>query len=316
MAETQSRILKLIGAATAVISLILGTRQLVNIVSDRAERARQAEAAAQQADAAARHAAESVAVARQQAARGEYAEAWRTLDLADTQSRSDAAAAARLDVAFRWLEEARKPAGQPFSTITDVVVPTLDRASLDERHPRRADILAHIGWATFLRSRDTQEGDPTAAYKQALAIDPGNPYANIMFAHWLLWKRQSVDTVRPYIEAALASGKERAFVRRFEIAALSNRSDLASDLELLRISDAMRRQNETPDADSIRVLYRTYRTIYGQNLVDVDPTSIGVSPADQLTTFGWLSKMPGVNPGGGIDDRVIATLTKAATSSN
>lgn len=306
MADKQSRILKLIGAATAVISLILGGRQLVNVVSERAERARQAEARAQEA-------AESVAVARQLTARGEYAEAWRTLDRADEQSPNDATAAARLDVAFRWLEEAQKPAGEPFSTITDIVVPTLDRASLDEHHPRRADILAHIGWATFLKSRDTQTGDPAAVYKQALAIDPKNPYANIMFAHWLLWNRQPVDAARPYFDAALASGKERAFVRRFEIAALSNRSDLAADVELIRVSDAMRRQNETPEPPSVRVLYRTYRSMYGQNLVDIDPRSIGVSPADQLTTFGWLAGMPGVSSGGEIDARVIATL-KAATS--
>jgi tetratricopeptide (TPR) repeat protein len=313
MAETHSsRILKLIGAATAVISLILGSRQLVNIVSDRAERARQAEASARQAEATAKKAAETVAVARQQAARGEYAEAWRTLDLADEQAPTDATAPARLDVAFRWLEEARKPAGQPFSTITDVVVPTLDRASLDEKHPRRADILAHIGWATFLKRRDTQTGDPTAAYKQALALDPRNPYANVMLAHWLLWKRETVDAARPYFEAALATGKERELVRQFQVAALSNRSDLAADIELIRIADAMRRQNETPEPDSVRVFYRTYRFIYGQNLVDVDPRSIGVAPADQLTTFGWLTRMPGVSSGGGIDDRVVAGLTKAA----
>jgi hypothetical protein len=54
--------------------------------------------------------------------------------------------------------------------------------------------------------------------------------------------------------------------------------------------------------------------MYGQNLVDVDPRSIGVLPADQLTTSTWLTKMPGVSSGGGIDERVVATLTKAATS--
>jgi Tfp pilus assembly protein PilF len=309
MAETQSRVLKLVGAATAVVSLILGGRQLVNVVSDRAERARQAEASAQEAAAL-------VAVARQQTARGEYADAWRTLDRADEESRSDAAAGVRLDVAFRWLEEAKKPADQPFRTITDVVVPTLDRMSLDERHPRRADILAHIGWATFLKSRDTQAGDPAVVYKQALALDAQNPYANIMFAHWLLWNREPVDTARPYFEAALASGKERAFVRRFQIAALSNRSDLAADFELIRVSNAMRQQNETPDSGSVRVLYRNYRSMYGQNLMDVEPSRVGVPPADQLATFGWLTSMPGASDGGEIDARVIAALKKGATSGN
>ena len=46
----------------------------------------------------------------------------------------------------------------------------LDRALLDPQHPRRADILAHLGWATFLKRRETGTGDPAALYKQALTI--------------------------------------------------------------------------------------------------------------------------------------------------
>jgi len=179
MAEGQPRILKWLTAATAVVSLILGGRQLINVASDRAERARQAEAKQ-------RDAAESIAIARQQAARGEYADAWRSLDRADERAATDDGSAARLEIAFRWLEEARKPADRPFSSITDVVVPALDRASLDEHHPRRADVLAHLGWATFLRYRDTQTGDPEPTYRRALQVDAKNPYANAMLAHWLL----------------------------------------------------------------------------------------------------------------------------------
>ena len=144
--SASARLLKWVGAATAIISLILGARQLFTIITDRTERSRES--------------AEFAALARQQAGRAEFAEAWHSLDRAEDRSRSEATDAARLDIAFRWLEEGRPGLNQPFSRITDAVVPALDRALLNSQHPRRADILAHLGWATFLKWRETGTGDP------------------------------------------------------------------------------------------------------------------------------------------------------------
>lgn len=114
--STSARIVKWIGAATAVISLILGARQLITIATDRAQRNRES--------------AEFTALARQQAGRNEFAEAWRSLDRAEERSRTESTDAARLDIAFQWLEEGRPGPDQPFSRITDTVVPALDRALL------------------------------------------------------------------------------------------------------------------------------------------------------------------------------------------
>jgi len=114
--STSARIVKWIGAATAVISLILGARQLITIATDRAQRNRES--------------AEFTALARQQAGRNEFAEAWRNLDRAEERSRTESTDAARLDIAFQWLEEGRPGPDQPFSRITDTVVPALDRALL------------------------------------------------------------------------------------------------------------------------------------------------------------------------------------------
>jgi len=111
MATEWAGVIKWIGAGTAVISLILGARQLVTIGTERAARARES--------------AEAVAIARQQAAREDFPDAWKSLDHAEQQARTAETDAARLEVAFRWLQEARKPADQPFSTITDAIVPAL-----------------------------------------------------------------------------------------------------------------------------------------------------------------------------------------------
>jgi hypothetical protein len=81
----------------------------------------------------------------------------------------DAIDAARVDIAFAWLEDGRPGPGQRFAVITDTVTPVLDRALVGAQGERRADLLAHLGWATFLRLRDGHDGDPGARYREALS---------------------------------------------------------------------------------------------------------------------------------------------------
>jgi hypothetical protein len=295
--STTARIVKWIGAATAVISLILGARQLITIATDRAQRNRAA--------------AEFTALARQQAGRNEFAEAWRSLDRADERSRTEATDAARLDVAFRWLEEGRPGPDQPFSRITDAVVPALDRALLDPQHPRRADTLAHLGWATFLKWRETARGDPASLYKQALEIDPHNVYANTMLAHWLVWQGEPLSAARPYFDAALATGKEHPFVRRFQLAAVGNRNDEAADAELIRVVNSMRQQKESLDERSARAAYVVFQRRYGPRPRVTDTGAIDIPLPDQLATFTWLARMPAVSGRAEVNDVVVATLNNA-----
>lgn len=294
--STVSRLVKWIGAGAALISLILGAKQLIGIATDRSERSRAS--------------AEFTALARQQAGRGEFVDAWQSLDRADERSRTPESDAARLDIAFRWLEDGRPGAGQPFTRITDAVMPALDRALLDPQQPRRADILAHLGWATFLKSRETGSGDPAALYKQALDVDAHNAYANAMMAHWLLWQGEPLTTARPYFDAAIASGQQRQFVRTLQLAALRNRNDEAADAELIRVADSMRRQNESLDDRSARAAYVVYRQRYGPNAAPANAAEVGIPPADQLATFQWLTRMPGVSDRADIDQAINTTLTR------
>lgn len=291
-----SRVLKWVGAATAVISLILGARQLITVVTDRSQRTRDS--------------AEFTALAHQQADRGDFADAWKSLDRAEDRSRTEATAAARLDVGFRWLEDGRPGPDQPFSRITDPVVPALDRALLDPQHPRRADILAHLGWATFLKGRDTGTGDPAPLYKQALAVDPHNVYASVMLAHWMVWEGEPLDKARPYFDAALATGRERPFVRTLQLAALRNRNDTASDTESIRVVNSMRQQNEMLDQRSAREAYLTYLRRYGPRARTTDAGDSGIPATDLVATFVWLARMTGVSDGAEIDDQVVAALNK------
>jgi hypothetical protein len=295
--SSRSVVLKWIGVATAVISLILGARQLVTVAMDRAQRSRES--------------AEFVALARQQAARTEFVEAWRSLDQAEDRSRTAASQSARLDIGFRWLEEGRPGPEQPFTRITDAVTPALDRALLDPQHPRRADILAHVGWATFLRGRTTGTGDPEPMYKQALAVDPHNVYANVMYAHWLMWQGEPLEAARPYFDAALATRKERPLVRTFQLAAIRNRNGSDADAEFIRVVDSMRRQNETLEARAARDAYTVYIRRYGPRRRAADEVDVGLAATDLLATYLWLTRMAGTyKDSPDVNDSVVTTLNQ------
>jgi hypothetical protein len=294
------RVLAWVGGATAVITLVVGAIQLFDIVGERTARSRES--------------AELVALARQQASRGEFEAAWRSLDDAEARARSDGTDAARLDVAFGWLQEARPGPGQPFSRITTAVKPALDRALLDPAHPRRADVLAHIGWAAFLDSRDTGTGDPAARYQEALALDDRNVYANAMFGHWVLWRSTDLERARRHFQTALESGRERAFVRTLQLAALRNRNEPAEP-ELMRVANEMRVQNEPLDARTARAVALAYRRRYGPRPVVHDGPGVEAAPADLLATYEWLLAMPGVAGNPDVSAHVRQTLRAAAAAS-
>ena len=204
-----ARALKWVGVVTAVISLVLGVRQLTSWIGDVYGRQREA--------------ATLVDVARQQASRGEFAAAWTSLDRAAEVRPGEAVDDARVEIAFAWLEDARPGPGQRFAVITDAVTPALDRALVSAQGERRADLLAHLGWVTFLRLRDGYDVDPAARYQEALTVDPDNVFANAMLGHWLMWRGRQIQPARERFDTALAAaGERRPFVRRLQLAALTN----------------------------------------------------------------------------------------------
>ena len=289
-----ARALKAIGVVTAVISLALGIQQVVSRVGGHLQ--------------ASREAATLTEVARQQAARKEFAQAWSSLERAAALKPGDAVDAARVDVAFAWLEEARPGPGRPFSTITDAVTPALDLALVKAKGERRADILAHLGWATFLRLRDGVSGDPAPRYQEALAVDPGNPYANAMLGHWLMWRGGGVQAARAHFETAFArTGATRPFVRRFQLASLSNRGADA-DAELLRVASDMRAHGESLDPRTADRLFALYAARYGPGDATRRAGDDPLAPAASRDVYEWMLQTPGA----GERPRVTSAFIRSA----
>ena len=284
-----ARALKWVGAVTSILSLLFGLYQLTTLVAAVRERHRRVQ--------------ELLEIEIVQWRAAEFARAWATLDqaakLAD-EGGSLATLVGRLDavrqevrlrqedLGMAWLRDARPGPGRAFSDIVTPVLPVLERGLLGATGERKADLLAHLGWAEFLRFRD--DGvvrAPDTRYREAVQLDPKNPYAHANLGHWILWRNGPLDAATQEFAAALGSGRAHEYVRRMQLSALRNRASDAADWEILRVVNEMRKNQEAVDETTRARVFSIYTAMVGdepaaQKVLTVLPA------ADQLETFQTL----------------------------
>jgi hypothetical protein len=292
--DEEPRLLKWVGGVTAVLSLAFAIQQAIQIVSDSRERQRQI--------------VELTSVATAQRNSGDYRAAWATLEKA-IETAEPSGQLAKLtgqlseqrrqlretqeDLAMVWLENLRpKNESESFSDLIVPLDPVINRGITSSTGPRQADLLAHAGWATFLKWRDARgDLDPDRQYVQALQVDPKNPYANAYRGHWLLWTKRgkALSEARALFGAALASGRVKEHVRRMQLSAFRN---LGSDGEadFIAAINEMRMKGEAIDVQA-RADYYAYHS-FACGLTDdrkrLERLMAMVTPADNLATFQAL----------------------------
>lgn len=286
--QTLAVILKWVGGATAVLSLVFGLFQLLQIVATiRAQQHQVAEllrvGELQQATRDYSAAWASFAEAAKTAeAGGEVAKLMGSLSADQRRTRK-----AEEDLAMAWLDDIRVSKGEMFSDIADRVVPALDRGVANSSGVRKADLLAHIGWANFLQLRSgTFDLDIEAKYRDALESDPANPFAHAMWGHWLIVNGNHLKEAQQHFAAAVKSGRERPIVRELQIAALEWVSEDEEKIELIRVCNEMRENNESlSEEERIQVLSSTdflYRNMPFSQLARIVPAD------EQSATYRWL----------------------------
>jgi hypothetical protein len=184
--------------------------------------------------------------------------------------------------------------------VVNPITPVLYQALEPAGGARAADLLAHLGWADFLRSRDGVGGlRPESFYRRALEQDPDNPYANAMWGHWILWQRGSLAEAQARFHRARSSGREREYVRSLQIAALMLFSDAPLQFEAVRVANEMRGSGElVPTNDAERGVWSKYWNLYYFQLLGGTQKAAFLPilpPAEHLATFRWLfpeSQMP------------------------
>ncbi len=273
-------IMKWIGIATAALSLVFGVQQLTKMIFSYYDEQDQIANVLSQSEI--------------QQAGHDYAAAWASLKEAEKLDKNnDDVQKAQENLAMDWLINIRVTTGeQTLTDIVDRVLPALSRGIINSSGTRKADILAHIGWADFLRWRDGNRAlKPQEQYFRALAIDSSNVYANALLGHWLLWSGKPLDEAKKYFAAAVFSGKQRSFVRKKQLEALINRDDAETEVEIIKVCNAMRQNDAAIELGSRKHIFWIYTRTSGR--IRSADAATGkfpnvIPPLEELQTFQWL----------------------------
>ena len=232
-----------------------------------------------------------LAEAAAQRRRSLYLEALATLTRArELAPASQAVRQMQEGVAMDWIRNVRFESGT--SSFGEAIKPGLavvDDALRSATGARRADLLAHSGWAAFLMWRDGDRRlDPAEWYRDALSLDPGNPYANAMLAHWMLFQGDDVRGAVKLFDTATRTARAPDAVRGLQWAAYGNRRAPEAEVELVRLADSMRRAGQKLTMDQAQTLWGPYfsavpavREKHRQVLLEALP------PDDYISTLGW-----------------------------
>jgi len=193
--------------------------------------------------------------------------------------------------AMLWLEDAHGTKDRSFTDLANQLLPVLDKGLARAKGSAAADILAHIGWANFLRYRDgVREGVTVEEnFRQALSQDASNVYAHAMWGFWILWQGGNLAAADGHFSAALASGRERDYVRDLRLHALLNQQRDETDAELLRLANNTRKNGESMSESQRRPIMEN---VFGARIEDHNRLVqiLSVLPADETeATYDWLN---------------------------
>lgn len=239
-----------------------------------------------------------LATARSQAGRGEYESAFRSLQkiLADDPAHQ-AALELQTDAAMGWTrnfhvlvpegKKAEDLAGPALAELIGVLDAALART--EAKPSRAADILAHIGWAHWLNQRIAhKEFGPAAErdLREALRLDPSNMYGNAMLGNWLIQNNRSTDEALRCFDVAVKTGRERPFVRRMQLGAMTYNDEPRIAQALIQVVNEMRKNAEPIDDVYKRRTLSTYSP--GKPMDELKQTLSAVPSDEAWATFEWL----------------------------
>ena len=267
-------VLKWIGATTAVISLVLGGRQIVLMIQDNVARKNRS--------------AELEIAAQRLASSAQYEKAWESMSKA-VELNSDYREA-KVNLAMSWLRDIRT-GGRTFTELVDKVMPTLYGAIDTTRKEYSATIQAHIGWASFLLSREDPSVRVEEHFREALTLDPPNPYAHAMYGFWILYPGKgggSLSEANRHFAEALKGGRETDYIRYLMFSAYHNCPTPECKAQVIKLANDIRKNRESLKlSDRERIVAEAYYT-YRDRIMD--EVAKLITQEEHVATLEFLSE--------------------------
>lgn len=137
---------------------------------------------------------------------------------------------------FRWTEDTDVAA----AAMLDQIMPVLEDGLTRTKGTDAADARAFVGWVHWLNHQVAERESKTAYEpneRAALAMDPGNVYANAMLGHAMLVNAEDLPEAMRHFEVALAGGRDTGFIRTLEIEGLYGLKERGGRGQLVKVAN-------------------------------------------------------------------------------
>lgn len=279
-------VLKWVAGIAAVIGLVLSGIQLVGPAFSRLHNRSEAD--------------RLLSEAKTESDNGDYHTALATYDHAlQLVPEYAAAKQGRCDAAMAWLRNFSaagaddKEVESRASAQLSELFPILEADLAGQKGSRQADILAHIGWAHWLNFHIALKDVPSSSeksFRRALEVDSRNVYANAMLGNWLLQNGLRLAEAKEHFDVAVASGRERSFVRQLQLGGMIYADNIQTRIELTRVANEMRKNGEKiSGSDKSRIISTNYAPDMVEDAELVEILS-ALTPDDAWATYVWLDE--------------------------
>lgn len=195
------------------------------------------------------------------------------------------------------------------------LVPLFARGIVSAKEQEKASLQAHLAWIDLLRRFGPVEYDVEKRFLDALKLDSGNPYANAMYAAWVLSPRnklkrtdtERVELARKHFDRALRNDAANDWITALWLEALTSAKGAAVEHELLkalqRVKDSGRPLYERGPAAAAMNLNFIYTVARGhptdeKNEKKIQTLLSAFELPDLLNKINWLSELIyGCRPG-------------------
>ena len=242
--------------------------------------------------------AEHLALAKTQTSQQDYQGAVGSYaDMLKSDSMDRDALDGQLDTTMLWAENfsVLVPEGQSATQTAghalDEMMSILESGLTRSQGTRAADVQAHLGWAHWLNQHIAErEFGPAAEQnlRAALAADPTNVYANAMLGNWMLQNGGNFSEAVQHFDTAVATGRERAFVRRLQVGGLTGFTGPGVRAELMKVANAMRRDSEPLQPNQRRHIFDVCCNVTLTEHAELVESLSALSAQDAWQTYLWL----------------------------